>query len=54
MTWRKRKKNEKKQFNTKLEDNPVWNDKFNYPFISEIIEVCVPKVNVSHPMFAFH
>ena len=47
MTWRKRQKNERKHFNKKLEDSLTWHDKFHYPFISEIIEVCLPKVNVS-------
>ena len=54
MTKRKRKKSEKKQFNMKLEDTSTWNDKFDYPFISEILEVCFPKVNVSHQIFSFH
>ena len=47
MTWRKRHENERRQFNKKLEDSSAWNDKFQYPFISEIIEVSLPKVNVS-------
>ena len=47
MTCRKRHLNEKGQFNMKLEDHFLWNDKFDYPFISEILEVCLPKVNVS-------
>ena len=47
MTWRKRRENERRQFNKKLEDSSAWNDKFQYPFISEIIEVSLPKVNVS-------
>ena len=54
MTKRKRKKNEKKRFNVKLEDTLAWNDKFDYPFISEILEVCLPKVNVSHQIFSIH
>ena len=51
MTWRKRHKKERKNFNNKLKDNYAWNDVFSYPFISEIIEVCFPKINVStsHP-----
>ena len=54
MIKRKRKKNEEKPFNMKLEDNPAWNDKFDYPFLSEILEVCFPKVNVSHQIFSYH
>ena len=51
MTWRKRSKEEWKPFNSKLEKNLTWTDKFHYPFISEIIEVCLPKVNVSAKKF---
>ena len=47
MTWRKRRENEQGRFNIKLEESSSWDEKFNYPFISEIIEVCLPKVNVS-------
>ena len=52
MTWRKRSKEEWKPFNSKLENSLTWTEKFHYPFISEIIEVCLPKVNVSNKLFS--
>ena len=51
MTWRKRHQTERKSFNTKLKNSASWQNVFEYSFLSEIIEICLPKINVSYVIF---